>query len=252
MNDTVIHELEVLVERCVRPVRAPFVDKKRMREDLFSHLSSTFEDEFAKSHDEMAALQRTRERFGDPAEVSRELQRTVSALRAFSNGFEKLTAQQPGESFWHLAARHQLFGSIYLVVIGTLGLAAGLDGRDPAQMLWIFATIVIVGGWTGTLMQWCTDRMGRAMKNPDRSESRRLKWRYGLLSLVIFPGMMLFDYLGLALAPGIEGFLPSRAAWITMIAVAPLGPLAAILLGPLSAERTLYQEKWAGLDLPAE
>ena len=49
MNENITNELERLVEQCVRPVKTHFADKKRMREDLLSHLSATFEEELERT-----------------------------------------------------------------------------------------------------------------------------------------------------------------------------------------------------------
>lgn len=253
MNDTVRHELEVLVERCVRPVRAPFASKKRMREDLFSHLSFTFEAEFARRNDETQALARTRERFGDPAEVSRELQRSVPMYHRFSYCLEWLLAWQPGESFLHLALKHQFAGFLYFCALAVLGLSARLyEGKGgPAAMLWNFADMIVVMCFLGTLAQWLADRMGRALHSSD-PRARRLKWRYGLLSMLMFPGVIALNSLGLGIWFGPQAMLPVPFVSIATLVVAPVGLVVTRLLGPITAERTLYQEKWAALDVAAE
>lgn len=248
MNEHVINELERLVEQSVRPVRTEFASKKRMREDLYSHLSATFENEFDRCRDETEALNRTRERFGDPAEVGRELRDSGTLSQRFGYWFEQALGLQAHESFLHQLAKHLLVSLIVFVEISIIGLLFGLDRGDPALMLWIFGTLAMVGGLTGSVLQWLTDRMGRARIN----KSRALTWCYGFLSLLILPSMLAFTCLLLQLGPGIESFLPSNSTWTTALSVAPLGLLVAILLGPLSAERTLYLEKWAALEVPAE
>jgi ATP-dependent Clp protease ATP-binding subunit ClpC len=60
----------------VRPVRAGIDRKRKMREELLAHVTAIFEDE-ATCGDESAALARTAERFGDPAELTRQLQTSV-------------------------------------------------------------------------------------------------------------------------------------------------------------------------------
>jgi hypothetical protein len=253
MNDTVIHELEMLVERCVRPVRAPFENKKRMREDLLSHLTATYADEYSKSHDEPAALQRTRERFGDPAEVHRELQQSVGVHHVVSYWFEKLLARQPGESLLRLALKHLFAACLYFCVLAAVGLTLHLykGDRNPGAMLWVFADIMIVMSLMGTFAMWVTDEMGRAMRNSD-PQARRLKWCYGLLSLLFIPGMMALNYLLLGLWFGMQAMMPPPLLYLIVLVLTPVGPAAAWLLGPISAERTLYQEKWAAVEVPAD
>ena len=78
MNDVSLKELKIVVERAVRPVRATMARKRRMREELLAHLTAIFEEESAKLADERAALDQAKQRFGDPRELTGQLQETVS------------------------------------------------------------------------------------------------------------------------------------------------------------------------------
>jgi hypothetical protein len=73
-------ELMIHVERIVRPVRAMQWRKLRMRRELLLHLQAAFEEERGKGGDEAAALDRAAKRLGDPAELTRELQRSVPLI----------------------------------------------------------------------------------------------------------------------------------------------------------------------------
>jgi len=84
MNDVPLHQLRILVERAVRPVRATMVRKRRMREELLAHLTAIFEEEAARLGDEQAALERAAERFGDPAELAAELQQSAPGSRRYT------------------------------------------------------------------------------------------------------------------------------------------------------------------------
>ena len=70
-------ELMIQVERAVRPVQASPARKRRMRQELHAHLTGIFEEEKARGDDEPLALARALQRFGDPAELTRELQASV-------------------------------------------------------------------------------------------------------------------------------------------------------------------------------
>ena len=72
MNQLMIH-----VERIVRPVRARQSRKLRMRRELLGHLQAAMEEERGKGADEVAAFEQANQRLGDPAELTRELQRAV-------------------------------------------------------------------------------------------------------------------------------------------------------------------------------
>jgi hypothetical protein len=51
--------------------------KLKMREELLAHISAVFEEEAARLDDEQAALERTAQRFGNPAELTDQLQMSV-------------------------------------------------------------------------------------------------------------------------------------------------------------------------------
>jgi hypothetical protein len=107
MNDAALKELKTVVERAVRPVRATFARKRGMREELLAHLVSIFEEEVETIGDEQVALGETKKRFGDPPELSAQLQASVPRRDRLRSVLERL-GYQSGESIWHLAAKHLL------------------------------------------------------------------------------------------------------------------------------------------------
>lgn len=78
MNEPFSIQLKILVERAVRPVRASTARKMQMREELLAHVTAVFEDELAKHPPEQWALEATARRFGDPAELTAQLQDSLS------------------------------------------------------------------------------------------------------------------------------------------------------------------------------
>src|SRR5207302_2784555 len=89
MNESDLTRLKIIVERAVRPVRASTSRKRKMREELLAHVSGVFEEESAKLGDDHAALERTALRFGNPTEVTSQLQESVPAsdnIRRFWEG----------------------------------------------------------------------------------------------------------------------------------------------------------------------
>jgi hypothetical protein len=104
MNETTLTQLKILVERAVRPVRASMDTKRKMREELLAHVSGVFEEEAAKLGDELIALDRTSQRFGNPAELTGPLQESVPALDFTLCFVEDLTVGF-GESTLRRAAR---------------------------------------------------------------------------------------------------------------------------------------------------
>jgi hypothetical protein len=77
MNESTLNQLKILVERTVRPVRASISHKVKMREELLAHVSAVIEEEAAGLDNEQAALERTAQRFGNPAELTGQLQASV-------------------------------------------------------------------------------------------------------------------------------------------------------------------------------
>jgi ATP-dependent Clp protease ATP-binding subunit ClpC len=103
----------IVVERAVRPVRASMSRKRKMREELLGHVVGVFEEEAARLGDDRAALERTALRFGNPAEVTSELQESVPA----SDGIERFWEGRPGEPTWRTAFRFAwVSGAVALVL----------------------------------------------------------------------------------------------------------------------------------------
>ena len=88
MNESSSKQLKIIVERAVRPVLASSGRKQKMREELLAHVSGVFEEESARLGDDAAALERTAQRFGDPAQVTGDLQISVSARDGIVRFFE--------------------------------------------------------------------------------------------------------------------------------------------------------------------
>jgi hypothetical protein len=65
------------VERIVRAVPAGSGCKRKMREELLTHLTTIYEEELARHKNPKAAWQSATERFGTPAEISRELRNSL-------------------------------------------------------------------------------------------------------------------------------------------------------------------------------
>lgn len=69
--------LRIHVERIVRPIRASVPRKNKMREELLAHLSSAYKEERAAAISDGEALERAKQRLGDPGALRNDLQATV-------------------------------------------------------------------------------------------------------------------------------------------------------------------------------
>jgi len=173
VNESTLTRLKIIVERSVRPVRASIYCKRKMREELLAHVSAVFEEESVKLGEEQAALERTELRFGNPVELTSELQESVSAKDVILQFFESSTLRHSGSTFRRAVrnASVALFASTVLflppifwqarmkewplvfaipVFVFCLTLLAdwmrqALNG--PAGRSWFRATLVALGFW---------------------------------------------------------------------------------------------------------
>jgi hypothetical protein len=90
MSDETLTKLMAIVERAVRPVRATVSRKQHMREELLAHVTAIFEEEIETSSNERIALERTGQRFGDPQELSRELESSIPVLNRLRGHLEQI------------------------------------------------------------------------------------------------------------------------------------------------------------------
>jgi hypothetical protein len=104
MNDSTRTQLKIIVERAVRPVRASMCHKLKLREELLAHVSAVFEEEEARLDNEQAALERTAQRFGNPAELTGQLQVSVPTSDFLQRFFEGM-ALRTDESTLRRAVR---------------------------------------------------------------------------------------------------------------------------------------------------
>lgn len=98
-------ELMVHVERAVRAVHASPARKRRMRQELLAHLTGFVEEEKARGGDERQALAEALRRFGDPAELSRDLQGSVPRLERWEGRLADWFLRGPGEAGLRHGAR---------------------------------------------------------------------------------------------------------------------------------------------------
>src|SRR5262249_48115923 len=141
MNESTLTQLKTLVERAVRPVRASTSRKRKMREELLAHVSAVFEEETAGLDNEEAALERTAQRFGNPAELARQLQQSVPARDSLRLFAEQLFYRH-GESLFLCAVRHAflLAGVVLLVLLITAWSMMGVRGGE-----WTTETLLFGG-----------------------------------------------------------------------------------------------------------
>jgi hypothetical protein len=246
MATDVTHELKVLVERAVRPVRAPRVRKKAMREELLAHLGDVFEDELARKQNESQALLTTRSRFGDPAALTEELQRTVTLRQHAGLVFEKLDWTRP-MPLRALIGRHFLVGLASIVFMFLLILPAILlDGRRQTLEFAVRAAIMqgVFVAMFGCVMGGLCPTLGEALFGDAQQRSwRRAAWC--LLGAATFlPVFAFIFYFGLSgdLNASVNHFF--YACWFTPA----FPPLCTAIAWQIHREQA-YEREWAELEL---
>jgi len=253
MNETVLLKLKVIVERAVRPVKASISRKKKMREELLAHVTGVFEDEMPRCSDETAALIQVEKRFGEPGELSRKLQESVSTIDRFGFLVGQLYKPQAGESLVRRARRFgvisfaiHLILTLPLVVIVYLFLAKStvLD----KGILGIVLASIAYGG-----VSFLVTLLSNGLQQTLFGVSGRSLSKGGLLVMLscFVPVFLPLDIAVavlpfLSVADGVnEGYAVLRAIWPAII----LSPLAFVVLAKLISDEKRYVEEWARLQI---
>ncbi len=137
MNDAMQNTLKIHVERAVRPLRASFSCKRRMRETLLARAVKTFTDLRGTSECPLVALDQTIQTLGHPAKLTSQLQATVSPI----DRLEQILEGHPNEPAWRSALG-------FVVVVALFSVAAlvvtlffvGFDRPWALQELWAIST----------------------------------------------------------------------------------------------------------------
>ena len=87
IDDTTLALMKI-VERAVRPVRANTIRKRKIRDELLAHLTAIYDEELTRLDDPALAVAAAAKRFGDPTELTDELQQTVPRRERLENRLE--------------------------------------------------------------------------------------------------------------------------------------------------------------------
>ena len=137
MNESNLTRLKINVEGAVRPVRASTGRKFKMREELLAHLCGVFEEESAKNVEDRIALERTSLRFGNPAEITSQLQESVTAI----DGILRRLEAHPEESMLRGALRFAwIEAAISCLALGAAVFAAGYTSAWSGEELMAMAS----------------------------------------------------------------------------------------------------------------
>jgi hypothetical protein len=151
MNDSILKQLKIMVERIVQPIRASTAAKRTIQEELLAHVVEVFEEEVSRLADERAALTRTEQRFGNSSELTGQLQDSITI-----SGYSAWIVDQ----MWLRLARYVMlnhnrvyngaFMVLGLYILVGLGLLAALlqmpPGARPHMRLpgWSLAPLAVI------------------------------------------------------------------------------------------------------------
>lgn len=242
MNEPALTQLKILVERAVRPVRASFGRKRKIREELLAHVSGVFDEEFAKLPDERLALQRTAQRFGQSAELTEQLQAAVPA----GDVIDRLLSGQPGESTLRAAARLAAWNlALGVIVFIAATFLSGLLTNWPKEaILFTVFSILILPAYM-LLLTFATEWIRQAVHEP----ARRSRCKAALLTFGWFA-------ITIALYEGSTWLSGGRPAhedqmnriWMTLWLAASV-PWMPWCLAHVADARIRYQREWARLQI---
>jgi ATP-dependent Clp protease ATP-binding subunit ClpC len=250
VNDQPLQELKIVVEQAVRPVRATMARKRRMREELLGHLIAIFEEEAARLGDDQAALDQAKRRFGDPRELTAELQETVPWWDKLARLSEAAGLRGPRESLLHFAARVTVAAMVFVAVpMLILAPIVSLCGRQrsPDELDFMVRTLFFVG-ISNVPLTVCfillTDGMYRSLYRGPKNRSWRQAAIYGLLSMAFFP------VLAFAWCWALTGNLAMSCTQLRLgCYFVPLAPVLFAGLAGQAAKQLRDYEEWASLEV---
>jgi len=190
MNEVVEKELKIVVERAVRPVRATFYSKRKMREELLAHLVSIFEEEAEKLGDEQVALEEAKRRFGNPSELTGELQEAVSQWDRFLFFTENFICFRASESVLRHASRvavlPYMWFAIMCLLVPPVLIIRGRQYEIGRMMFGMLAASVVVSGIV-FILTFLAHGLRDALYCDTSRRSIPLAMVHGLLSAFLLP-----------------------------------------------------------------
>jgi hypothetical protein len=260
--------LRVQVERVVRPIRASYLRKDRMREELLAHLTRLFDEELTRTGDAQWAMSEAIHRFGDATQLARELQASVPRLERWaflSVPYSAPIRRRKGESPVRYVLRANCLGwalgtvaiSLFALVLATIvSLRPHRADQPTASQMFLLlmgtaAIQIVLMICQGLLCEGIRQQLERRAAAATAFARRRATWRivgYSSVSSVVlgaaFAGLMLL----------IDMFSPipfiTRAQfWWIILAVVVFGLPLTLLQSWSWKANTRRFENWDSLDL---
>ena len=245
-----MNQLKVFVERCVRPVRAESSRKLEMRRELYGHLESVYEREREQTGSDEAAIEAAIARMGDPGELTKELNSSLSVLDRWTGTLDRLFCRTIRESPCRYAVRltawvFKLSLALLVPVVVVSALVAGQWGFHQQLMIRICVALVLIETIGCLIGSWFFAMLC------DRLEEHG--WNKQLVPLVLKIGVTLLLAVplgGWVFVYGVSGDAATATAflprWILLSLLACLGVLWAAWL---DAKLTRDLREWRELPI---
>ena len=246
MNDSILNQLKQHVERSVRPLNIGQLRKRQIREEMLTHIIGIYEEEFAKRADEKAALTSALQRFGDPTDLTAELQQSITFSDRFAGVMDRLRLL-PGESYPHLLGKHLIAASSVFGLEFLLFFCVELLKNRDLDVLKVglpfFAMLSIAVAVSGSIFVWSSRKISEVRFLDQSRGARRSLIGPCLIGLLPFPLMVTILYWGLGL------LFPPPNMLLAACLLSPLIPSGALLVSKQVAEGIRHEREWAALKL---
>ena len=211
---------------------------------------SVFQEEADALGDERAALDETKNRFGDPGSLVEELQSTVPRWDRFRWVLERMDLQ-PGESMLHLAGKHLLvmFAAYGLATLLLLSLITSGGRHDHLPMILYVMCLspALPRQPSRFCSSFCPIKSDDRSTGPSNERSVPRALVYGAVSLLIFPAFALLTRWALC-----GNLAPSMIAVPMACCFSPIAPLLVAMTCRTMAQQRRYREEWASLEIEAD
>lgn len=245
MSQTFSRELMILAERVVRPLRLPIAKQKRLRTEFLQHLEAIYAEELAVDGDQAAALSRTQTRFGDAAELTKELQGTIDWRSKMQGWFEMFWSQRPEETVLGYVTRMMVR---FLVFVSCLIALVSLDHHFFGTEKITFTTVKAALGIIGFQAIWLSGFLFLGISLGTELQRSTRKW--GLISLYAIALFAVWPASLMSLPLTVGGtFADFWFPWQGILLGGLITLSLGAVLGVVHSRDMQYRREWATLPL---
>jgi hypothetical protein len=252
MNQSILTQLMIAVEKSVRPLRAGVRKKDRIREEMLTHLTGVYEQELARLGDAQAAQQEALRRFGAPAALTQSLEESLTREDRWNFFAERWVGWRSNDSATAYAFRVALavgfsLAVFFMLMVGQAWLADVIAGSNPnsekvLSTLAAMLTIAVVDTFFfGLLYFKVRDAICGGL---GASPSARMALGYGALysSIFLVSGFAIMFLAARDLTHSLVALLP----WCLL---APLFALIPAWHARVHGPREIRHNQWVGLNI---